>query len=168
MTLIEILLAASLTIMMMSAAMSMLEIGAKSEPKITERANRISEGRTAIERMTRELRSTYQVRTTGATTLDFLTSKRSTACPDTFCDRHLRYECDAGQCTRQEGSTTAELSGGVKVIDGLTNIDIFSYEPNNLDPEYVRIRFVFAVKNQSDPVTLEDGVNLRNATNYDD
>jgi hypothetical protein len=48
------------------------------------------------------------------------------------------------------------------VITDVQNADIFSLEPNSVDPTYVVTRIEVKVKDANNPITLDGGFALRN------
>lgn len=147
--------------------LTMFDIGVRTEPKITQRSQRIADGRAALERMTRELRQTYSVRTTGSTEIDVLTYLRSGSA--SAVERRVLYQCGDGACLRSEAAPNEAFGGsGTMFIDDIANSDVFSYTPNTISPEFVKVKLVLSIPGQDRTITLSDGVNLRNTTSFDD
>lgn len=166
-TLIEVLVSITLLLVVGGTVLTMLEIGVRTEPKITQRSQRIADGRVALERMTRELRQTYSVRTTGSTEIDVLTYLRSNSA--SALERRVLYQCGDGQCLRSEAAPNEAFAGsGTLFLDGVENPDVFSYSPNTISPEFIKVKLVLSIPGQGATITLSDGVNLRNATSFDD
>ena len=77
--------------------------------------------------------------------------------------RRVRYDCSSGTCNRWEGPSGGGLdTGPVPVITSVQNADVFSLEPNSVDPTYVVTRVEVRVKGASNPITLDGGFALRN------
>jgi hypothetical protein len=161
-----VLIATVAALIVVGAAMSLSIIALHAEPQISGRADRVNQARNTLERMTRELRQTYSVQVAGSTELSFFTYER-VAGSTTATQRFVSYRCDAGQCIRREGPVGQPLpETGTIVADGVTNSDVFDYQPNTIRPEDVEIRFVLSIPHQSNTITVDDGVNLRNATDF--
>jgi Tfp pilus assembly protein PilW len=164
--LVEVLVASIAALIVVGAAMSLSIIALRSEPRISARSDTVNQARTTLERMTRELRQTYSVQVAGSTELSFFTYERVNGAT-TATQRFVSYRCDAGQCIRREGPVGQPLpETGTIAVDGVTNSDVFTYQPNTIRPEDVEIRFVLSIPGQSERITVDDGVNLRNATDF--
>jgi len=167
-TLVELLVAASMFLGLLAVGLAVLPMVLRSEPRISERAAGIAEGRVLIERLTRELRQGSDVQAATSTSLAFLTYVRRTQCgggtvTETAIQCRVTYSCQGGTCTRTErnpdGTGTA---GPVQLAEGLQSA-LFGYLPNAAAPEYVTVSLAFPAEGGDDAVTLEDGANLRNA-----
>ena len=75
--------------------------------------------------------------------------------------RHVRYECLSGACTRYEGPVGGSLGTGETVITGLQNADVFFFEPDNVNPTYVDVKLQVSVPNATNPIVLDGGFALR-------
>jgi len=167
-TLVELLIASAIFLALLSAGLAILPMVLRSEPRISERAAHIQQGRSLIERLTRELRQGSGVESATSTGLEFLTYVRRTECgnttvSDSAIQCRVTYSCDGATCTRTErnpdGTGTA---GPVQLVDGL-QVAAFDYLPSPSTPEYVTVRLAYPAEGGDDSITLEDGVNLRNA-----
>ncbi len=166
-TMLEMLLASSLSLITLMAATSVLMLVTRQQPRVSEHGQRIQEVRVALERMTRDLRQTYLVNASSSTSIDVRTYKRSVQGQPAVQWRVV-YNCYSGSCTRQEGPIEDSLGLEQPLITGVTNTDIFSYEPDLVNPSFLRIKLSFDVKESpNDPVgpkTLSEGVQLRNSS----
>ncbi len=117
--------------------------------------------------MTRDLRQTYAVNNSSSNQVEVLTWLR-TAEGQPAEQRRVLYHCNAGDCTRQEGAAGGNLGAAQIIITGVTNTDIFSYQPDQVNPRFLQIKLRFDVKESpSDPAsprTLSEGVQLRNTS----
>lgn len=185
MTLVELLVAAAMSVVIVGAAGSMLVSAVRDQPKISKRAQDVSTARWVLERMTREIRNGIRVEE-GATATQFsiLTYVRhecgsggalSSDTPAEQCE--VTYECDADGCSRTEAGGTAQP---VFAFAGLGD-EVFCYVPStNEDPSicgpadddapptYVGITLdVPSETGNSNPggdLEISDGASLRNAT----
>lgn len=170
-TLVELLVVAIMLLITFGVATYLLQIGVRTQPRISERAYALQEGRTLMERLTRELRLSYAVRVATPSEIAFLTFVRRQAC-GTGTDAtasvaipcQVGYRCQAGACERRESAPGSTLAaGGVRLVSGLSSDSVFTYEPDSDEPASVGLRFEFPASGSEDAVTLSDGVNLRNA-----
>jgi prepilin-type N-terminal cleavage/methylation domain-containing protein len=171
-TLAELLVAMMITLIAFAAALLLLQVALKAQPRISERGAAIQQGRAWIERLTRELRQGGTV--TGSPTssqLAFLTFVRHSACGGTATGNSIQclvtYSCAAGTCSRTErnpdGSGTAAAQ---QMVTGLQSNSVFTYTPSTAAPEYVGVTLMFPATDDpgetEDAITLTDGVTLRN------
>lgn len=159
-TLIELLIATSLGLVVVGAALAMFIGGVRSEPKTAAKVATIQDARVVLDRMTRELRQGIEVSATSSQ-LEIVTYVKAASCGgapgSTSIPCEVTYVCAGDACTR----TVADPDGGspgpaTEVVDGLVSTNVFE-----TDPAYVGIEFVL-MSGDDDPVTLEDGVALRN------
>jgi hypothetical protein len=171
-TLVELLWVMVLGIIVLGLALAMFEFALKAQPTISDRAASTAEGRTMMERLTRELRQTSEVSVATPTQIVFVTWVRSATCgggtSDTAIQCQVDYSCTSGRCTRVERNVDGTGGGAAfELVDGLLTSDVFAYVPSSAAPEYVNVTLSFPATNEAgeseDAVTLEDGVNLRNS-----
>jgi type II secretory pathway pseudopilin PulG len=171
-TLIELLVAATMFIALMAAVVPLMTNVINDQPKISKAAARISEARALTERLGRELRQAYAVDSASATQLVFRTYTRAATCGGTTLlaasaaptQCRVTYSCASGTCTRTErnadGSGTA---GPVELVNGLNSSNVFTYTPSSSAPEFVHLTIVMPGRSSGkDAITLEDGFALRN------
>jgi Tfp pilus assembly protein PilV len=150
------------------ALMSLLDTAAQTAPRDEERANSIREGQAGLHVMTRELRQANKVWTPGKTKIYINVGD----------DKHVYYDCDAvhpedpsqRQCLRWDAAIGSELpldQPGQVVVERRLAGDVFTYEPNLVNPTFVKV----AVKvpqagdyagGYKQSLVLEDGIYLRN------
>ncbi len=165
-SLVEMLVAAASFTFVVGAAMTLSIVALHNEPRAAERSDRVNLARTTLERMTRELRQTYSVQTAGSNELSFFTYERVGGAT-TSTQRLVSYRCDSGTCVRREAPVGQPLpESGTIVASGVTNSNVFDYLPDTINPEEVDIRFVLSIPGQSHTIAVDDGVNLRNATDF--
>ena len=166
-SLVELLIASSILIVVLGATLSVLVVAERQQPRITKHGERVQDARNALERMTRDLRQSYSVTAESSASIDVLTYRRTS--PNQPAQQwRVVYDCTGGDCLRQEGAPTGALGAAVTLFTGVTNADIFTFQPSNVNPHFVTIKLRFGVKaNSTDPaspVTLSDGVQLRNVS----
>jgi prepilin-type N-terminal cleavage/methylation domain-containing protein len=158
-TLIELLIATSLGLVVIGAALAMFIGGVRSEPRTAAKVAAIQEARVVLDRMTRELRQGIEVSST-ASQLEILTYVKAATCngapASTSIPCEVTYTCAGDACTRMVANPGGSPGPATQVVDGLVNTNVFE-----ADSSYVGIEFVL-MSGDDDPVTLEDGVALRN------
>jgi type II secretory pathway component PulJ len=172
-TLTELLVASGLLLLVLGAALPVIVASVQTEPKISQKADRIQKARILVERMGRDLRSAYLVvAPSTANSFVFETYLRRTTCggnlppseatPPIQC--RVVYSCGAGTCTRQEQNPGGGEGGTVvKLVDSLSDSNVFTYYPSASNPTFVELKAVMPGSSAGDDaVTLEDGFALRN------
>jgi len=168
-TLIELLVAATLGLIVVGGAMSIFLSSVSSEPRTASKVGAIQQGRVAIDRITRELRQGLEVPATPAssnTELRILTYVKAVSCggapASTSIPCRVTYACsDDGTCSRTVAQPDGIGAGTpTQVMSGLSSPIVFSYTPSPADAAYVGV--TFSIATDGAPVTLSDGVALRN------
>ncbi len=171
MTLVELLVAAAMSVILVSAACSMLISAVREQPKLSKKAQEISTARYVLEGMTREIRNGIAVYP-GATgsKVEFKTRVRRTACggqvqespslPSIEC--RVTYSCTTTACTRTETLPTVPGASGtpVPLVGNLDSNKVFNYEPSE-DPSYVGITLHIENPEGQGELTVTDGAGLR-------
>jgi len=169
MTLVELMVAISMFMMVLAAAVPVLVSSVKTEPSLRDRAGKIQQARALVERLGLDLRSGYAIDTATSSQLVFRSYVHQTACngaPSTtgtiLC--RITYQCASGTCTRRLENPGGGSPGPLRtLVTGLSGSAIFSYLPASPAPsEYVQISIVFPAKVGDDAITLTDGFSLRN------
>jgi Tfp pilus assembly protein PilW len=129
-TLIELLIAALLSLVVFGAILGTLESGQQVQARDTEWALTMQEGRIGLARMAREIRQASKVEAAEAGAVEFLATIASTVWK-------IRYECGVEQpgttyheCVRKavEGSSGTLPSAGTPVVrDVLNPTEVFKY-----------------------------------------
>ncbi|HEX6689485.1 MAG TPA: hypothetical protein VF085_12615, partial [Solirubrobacterales bacterium] len=149
-TLVELLVAASMSVVLVGAAGAMLISAVRDQPKLSKKAQDISTARYVLERMTREIRNGIAVipgaTGSGATgsRVEFETLLRRAKCGGAVQTNAaigaipclVTYSCTTTACTRTEtapGASAATATPQV-LIDGLDSNKVFNYEPSREDP----------------------------------
>jgi prepilin-type N-terminal cleavage/methylation domain-containing protein len=171
-TLAEMLVSIMITLIAFSSALMVLNVAQRSQPRISNRAASIQEGRVWIERLTRELRQgATMIGTPTASTLSFLTYVQHGACGVSSAGSSIQcrvsYTCSGGTCSRREGNPDGTgTSSPQQMVTGLQTNSVFSYSPSASAAEYVGVALQFPATEEAgeteDAITLQDGVTLRN------
>jgi type II secretory pathway pseudopilin PulG len=170
-TLIELLVAATMGMVVLGGAVTVFIGAVRSEPRTSSQVAAIQQGRVATERITRELRQGVEVVPADASGLELVTYLPDGSCGSSPAVEaepcSVTYACGGGVCTR----TVAQPDGGspgaaVQTVSGLASNEVFSYSPPieagvEPDPEYVGVEFAFAMQ-EGGPVVVADGATLRN------
>lgn len=184
-TLIELLVATTMSVIVIAGAASMMISAVRDQPSISGRAQNISSARWVLGRMVRELRDGKAVDASTATgaSVSFLTYVRSSSCgsgtnrapsePSIPCQ--VTYHCTASACSRIEAAPGVETGSERPIFEGIDSA-AFCYVPSsNPSPEtcgpagaeaptYVRVTLRIPNPTGSGSLTISDGATLRNAT----
>jgi prepilin-type N-terminal cleavage/methylation domain-containing protein len=168
MTLAELLIAMAVGTVVLLATLGLLDATVKTAPREEERANTIREAQAGVHIMTRELREANKVWTPGKTQIYVNIGD----------DKHVLYDCgivqpddpDERQCRRWEAAVGSELpldQPGEVVVERRMPGDVFTYEPNLINPTFVKVHIqVPQAGERADGyhanLVLDDGFYLRN------
>ncbi len=168
MTLAELLVGMLTLSFVVLALLSLLDSAVRTAPRDEERASAIREGQSGLHVMTRELRQANKVWTPGKTQIYVNIGD----------DKHVLYDCDVvhpddatqRQCLRWEaavGSGAPAEQPGQVVVERRLPGDVFTYEPNLINPTYVKVHIqVPQAGERADGyhanLVLDDGFYLRN------
>ncbi len=172
-TLVELLVAAAMSVIIVGAASAMLISAVRQQPKLSKKNQDIATARYVLERMTREIRNgvaVYQEPTPTGSEVSFQTQLRRTTCggsvaegasaPSIEC--RVTYRCTTSECTRTE--TAPEVTSGgtpTTIVSGLDSNQVFNYEPNTEEPIYIGITLHIANPEGEGELTVTDGAGLR-------
>lgn len=185
-TLVELLVAAAMSVIVVGAAGSMLVSAVRDQPDLSKRAQNISSARWVLERITRELRNGIEVNraTATASSVSLRTYVRRSTCggavssnaksPAISCQ--VTYSCTATACSRGEAGPGIESGTPITIFKGIDSSAVFCYVPSaNADPTacgpvgataptYVGVTLRIPNPDGSGDLTVSDGASLRNAT----
>jgi type II secretory pathway pseudopilin PulG len=168
-TLVELLMAVTLTLVIIGGTVGILLAGVRSEPRIAERTADIEAARVAMEQLTREIRQGATVTTATGNQFALVTNVDSATCggAQTTVVRACRvtYSCAAGRCTRAEANPDGSGTASPRVVvEGIVPSSVvFSYSPSAANPAYIGVTLEFPAASGDDSITLTDGVAMRNA-----
>jgi Tfp pilus assembly protein PilW len=165
-TLIELLVASTLGLVVVGAAMTVFIGVIRSEPRTTSKVTAIQQARVTLDRITRELRQGQETTVSTPSELAIVTYVKAASCAggagSTSIPCQVTYICSGSSCTRQVSDPDGSLAGPVvQVASGLTGSPVFSYLPDEEEPTYIGVSL--ALETGGAPVTLGDGVALRNS-----
>ena len=170
-TLAELLTATMIMMIAFGAALIVLNMALRSQPRISDRANAIQDARVWVERLTRELRQGATVSGTPTSSqLSFRTyvrhSSRGGSAAGASIQCLVTYTCTAGTCSRTESNLDGTGGTTQQMVGGLQSSAVFTYTPSAAAPEYIGVTLTFPATDDpgetEDAITLRDGVNLRN------
>jgi type II secretory pathway pseudopilin PulG len=155
--LIELLVVASLLVIVLGAILTLGETSQRVAPKESERANVIREAQVGLHRMTRELRHAYE---------DVAVTP-STMAADVLGRDGVSYDCSQPHPTNANYTRCLRYVNGVGgevVIDRVLNGDaVFTLTPPDYVHATVEVNAGGDLKNGYDhPILLEDGFYMRN------
>jgi Tfp pilus assembly protein PilW len=168
-TLVEMLLAASLGLIIVGAALSMFTGALKSRPRAVSQSAGVTQAQTAMERMTRELRQGSAVVTATATQVSVITYVDQATCGgsagSTAITCRVTYSCSGGACTRTVAQPNGSSPGtAVTVVSGMSSNNVFTYvPPASNTPAYLYVTLAFPDNAGRNAITLSDAVGLRNS-----
>ena len=186
-TLIEMLVAALMSVIVVGAACAMLISAVKDQPGLSRKAQNVTTARYQLERVVREIRDAVKVEKATTTEVQLLTRTQKTTCggttsasPDVQRPQcRVTYQCSGTTCTRSE-ATEGGTTVGTKTIalTGIESANVFCFVPSTEadpskcgaprtgegPPTYVGVNL--QVKNPEGPgiLTISDGASLRTET----
>lgn len=169
-TLVELLVAASMSVILVGAAGSMLISAVQQQPELSKRSQNISTARYVLERMTREIRNGIAVYEHSGSQVSFLASVRRTACgagveeeagkPAIRC--RITYICTTTACSRRETSLEQPDTGPTTtIVSGLASSQVFNYAPTFEEPTYIGATLTIPNPEGPGRLTISDGASLR-------
>jgi Tfp pilus assembly protein PilV len=173
-TLVEVLVAATLGVIVLGATLEPLVTTQRAEQRATAWQDQLAQAEVQTARMMHEIRQAYSVVAASPNSIDFLISLAGASV-------QVSYRCDVAQpgtayreCVRLQAAVGAALpavSSGAPVVTGLLDGSpadpVFGFSPNALDPTYVTSHLEFPAAGGSaygltHPIVIDDGAYLRN------
>lgn len=183
-TLVELLLAATMSVVLVGASTAMLISAVRDQPALSKKAQNVTTARWQLERIVREIRNGVSVEEATPTRVSLIAWVRRTACGGTAptdpeaapIKCRITYSCATGVCTRTEGPLEgAPIAAPTVALSGVGNPEVFCFVPSTEadptscgsateSPTYVGVQL--EVPNPSGPglLTISDGANLRSST----
>src|SRR4051794_39622413 len=164
-SLVELLVVIPMMAVVLLGIYALYNVGAKGQIRNQDRVTSLLRQQNGLERMAREMRQAISFTPVSSQILDAETYVRPSSGAASV-EKHVRYECLNGSCTRYEGAANGTtFSDSETVIRNVQNGDVFFFKPNNVNPEYTSVRLEVKVNGANNPVTLEGGFALRNQNN---
>jgi type II secretory pathway pseudopilin PulG len=180
-SLIELLQVMLVMSLVVAAVLGLSRVASTEQRRVQSGVEGLAAQRNALERMTRELRKASTVCSTyptcgaafsSAASIDFETCKvsNSSGCTKVW----IRYDCSGSPaqavppalttraCFRTEATSGGGLgSGGSLVIGNVATspTGVFTFE----NPDYVKVSVPVVTKGRQNPISMDHGVELRNA-----
>lgn len=184
-TLVELLVASTMSVILVGAAGSMVISSVRTQPEVSKRAQNVSSARWVLERLTREIRNGVRVDVATASKVSLLTYVRSTACgsgtlpasgtPAIKCE--VTYECTTAYCSRIEAKEGTYTGTARKIFSGINSSSVFCFVPSTASDSlscgtaastkgttYVGVSLRIPNPTGPSDLTVSDGASLRNAT----
>jgi hypothetical protein len=159
--LIELLVVIPMLTVVLLGIYALYNVGAKSQQNSTGRVETLLREQNGLERMTREMRQAVSFTPVSSQVLDAVSYVRP-AGGGASTQRHVRYECLNGACTRFEGPVGGSLGPAEVVIGGVLNPDVFFFSPDSVNPTYVSVKLEVKTQGAANPIVLDGGFALRN------
>jgi hypothetical protein len=159
--LVELLVVVPMMAVVLMGIYALYNVGAKSQRNNNVRVATLLREQNGLEKMTREMRQAVSFTPVSSQILDAITYVRPSGSGSSV-QRHVRYECLDGACTRYEGTVGGTLGTGEVVISNLQNPDVFFFSPDSVNPTYVSVKLEVQVQNATNPIVLDGGFALRN------
>jgi hypothetical protein len=160
----ELLVAAPMALILLVATLTVHLSSTRQQERTDVRVHTLIQQRQGLERMTRELREAVDVLPASSVAVE-ATIWSTPAGGGPAVQRRVRYDCTAGACDRLEGAVGGTLSPSPgAVVTDVVNADVFDFQPDLVNPDYVTITLEVAVRGAPNPIALRDGVSLRNLT----
>lgn len=172
MTLVEMLVAAAMSVVIVGGAGSMLISSVRNQPKLTKRSQDVANVRWILERMTREIRNGIVVDRATASEVSFKTQVRHTVCggsvvmepQESSRECEVTYRCDATSCSRIEASPGIYEGPATKMFGGINSSKVFNYSPGEEHPTFIGITLSLANPGGTGNLSISDGAALRSAS----
>ena len=167
-TLIEVLVATSLSLILLMAIAGFASFAQKRQADTGNRSDALIQGRAALERITRDLRQATSV---NATTPGMITLRMYGAGGTSL--RDVRYDCRTNsRCDRFEGPAGGTLTATNTPLIGdggpspVSQVQSATFTASTIDvsQDYVEVEIQISLPGRPLPITLSDGVHLRNQT----
>jgi len=177
-TLVELLVAASLGAVVMSAVAMLVISAVKGQPQISRQSQNITTARWVLDRLTHEIRNGVVVTKAQPNAVTFQAYVRRSTCggsgvppsttPAIRC--YVTYSCTTTTCFRSESASAVSAGTQKEIFSGIDSSQVFTYVPAITESSPVsNVTYVKATLTLPDPdgvggLTVSNGASLRNAT----
>lgn len=184
MTLIEMLVAAMMSVIIVAASCAMLINAVRDQPVLSKKAQNVTTARYQLERMVRELRNGVVVESATPSSMTLVARVRRVACggaPQTDPSAEpvqckITYSCSGATCTRTEFTSAGAPAGTSIAASGIGSTEVFCFVPSASDdptecgdaeegvaPTYVGVHLEVPGPEGPGLLTISDGATLRSA-----
>ncbi len=185
MTLIELLVAAAMSVVIVGASTAMLISAVKAQPEQSKRAQNITTARYQLDRLTHEIRNGVSVTAATPSQVSFVARVRRVSCGGSVptdpeinsIQCQVTYTCSATSCGRVEAPLESTSGPSTTVVTGIDDAAVFCFVPStNTDPTecgpaqpevpptYVGVNLHVPNPTGDAELTISDGASLRTAT----
>ena len=184
-TLVEVMVAAAMSVVIVAGASSMLISAVKDQPELTRRAQSVSNARWILARLTREIRNGVVVDKATPSSVSFRTYVRRSTCggagtpaagtPAIKCE--VTYTCSTTACTRIEAAENVFTGTATTIFTGINSSSVFCYVPSTetspltcgpaasvSGTKYIGVKLQLPSPNGKSSFVISDGADMRNAT----
>jgi hypothetical protein len=163
-SLTELLVAIPIMLAVFGSTLGLYNLSVRSSARDQGRVRTLIDQKNGMERMSRELRTSTSVRYQTQEIVDAQLASTG---------RWIRYDCSAGSCKRSEGPSQGSFdTGPVTVVASVQSADFqllsdmqgVGLQPDYVNPTYMVVTLRVSVPQARNPITLNDGFNLRNLT----
>jgi type II secretory pathway pseudopilin PulG len=181
-TLVEVLVTASMMTVVLAALLGLYSVSASEQQRVDGRVRGLIGQRNGLESMSRELRQATMIcrawptcdAFSSSSTLDFQRLALAGSAP-----YWVRYDCSGTPpqpvppglstraCLRSQASSPAQLGADQRIVVGnlsAQSTGIFSFTGTS----YVTISLQVVARGAKNPISLDDGIRLRNANDVPD
>jgi len=172
MTLVEMLVAAAMSVVIVGGAGTMLISSVRNQPKLTKRSQDVANVRWILERMTREIRNGVVVDRAAPSEVSFKTRVRHTVCggavamgpqePSRECE--VTYRCSTTSCSRIEALPGVYEGTAARMFSGINSSNVFNYSPDEEHPTFIGVTLTLPNAGGTGNLTVSDGAALRSAS----
>jgi type II secretory pathway component PulJ len=187
-TLVELLVAALMSVIIVGAACAMLISAVRDQPGLSRKSQNVTTARWQLERVVRDLRNGVKVEPgASGSEVAILASVRRVSCGGAVptspsaqsIQCRITYRCSGSSCTRTEAQPNGTLAGPPTLaISGVSNpTSVFCFVPSSSEtdpvscgsvktgtaPTYVGVNLEVPNPNGAGLLTISDGATLRTA-----
>jgi type II secretory pathway pseudopilin PulG len=187
MTLVELLVAATMSVIIVAAACAMLISAVRDQPGLSRKAQDVTTARYQLERVVREIRNGVKVESgASGSEVAFLASVRRVSCGGAVPTNpsaqpiqcRITYRCSGSTCTRTEAEPNGtRATAPIVAVSGVSNpTAVFCFVPSAEEdavecgpvkagtaPTYVGVNLEVPNPDGSGLLTISDGATLRTA-----
>lgn len=160
-TLVELLVTITLSLLLLGSSLNLLASSSGSHDRTQARANTVDQVQVGVARLMHELHQAEALNFFSSQVVD---AELWTTGGSTPTLRRVRYDCSTGrECRRYEAPSGAALPANYAVlVTEVVNPDVFTPEPDFLNPTYIGVRVRLSVQDAEQPVTVSDGTSMLN------
>lgn len=183
-TLVELLIAATMSVILVGAATAMLISAVQNQPALSKKSQNVTTARWQLERVVREIRNGVRVEEATPSQVSFLARVRLAECggapaasgSEEAITCQVTYTCATGSCTRSEATEAGTPVGTPRVaLTGIDDPAVFCFVPSTETdpsrcgtpatptPSYVGVTLRVPNPNGHGKLTITDGATLRTA-----